>query len=194
MENSKLKILKFDTLPSTSQKLKELLQKGARPWTIVLAKEQTAGHGKGKRKWYSPRGGLYFSIVLPESNIEDLQVLTILAAFAVAKVIKEKFKLEPFIKLPNDVFVNGKKIAGILTENVVAVSAGPDLSGAKRIEKKVKSSVMGIGMNTNIDNFPEDLKDKATSLKIELKREVDSEDILKKVVEMLKVNFKTISQ
>lgn len=170
----------FFQLKSTSAKAKELAKAGAKPWTVVWAEVQTEGHGKEKRNWYSPRGGLYFSIILPRSTIEDLQTLTILAAFIVAKRIKENFDLEPFIKLPNDVWVRGKKIAGILTENIVG--------------RDVKLSVMGIGLNTNVEKFSKDLEDTATSLRIELGKKTDNEKILKQIVGGLKEQLKTISE
>ncbi len=182
MKNSKLqfKIQNYKTLESTNLKAKELAKEGVEPWTVILAEEQTGGYGKKGAAWFSPKGGLYFSIILPKSNIEDLQTLTILAAFICAKTIKESFNLEPFIKLPNDVWINGKKIAGILTENVIG--------------KDVKLSVMGIGLNTNIEKFPEDLENIATSLKIELGRKVNNEKILEQIIKGLKEQLKTISE
>ncbi len=177
-----MKIQKFETLPSTNQKAKELAKKGAKPWLVVVAGKQTSGYGKEKVPWFSPKGGLYFSIILPKSKIEDLQTLTILAAFIVAKTIKRNFPLEPLIKLPNDILLNGKKVAGVLTENIIG--------------KDVKLSVIGIGLNTNIEKFPKELEDKATSLKIELGRKVvvNNEKILKKIVKELKEQLKTISE
>lgn len=175
-----MKIQYFKTLSSTNQKAKELAKKGGKSWQVVVAGEQTRGYGKAKVSWFSPRGGLYFSIILPKSQIEDLQTLTILAAFIVAKVIKENFPLEPLIKLPNDVQIAQKKVAGILTENVIG--------------KEVKLSVMGIGLNTNIGRFPRVLEDTATSLKIELKREVDNKKILSQILSGLKEQLKTISE
>ncbi len=180
MQNSKLRIKNYKILSSTNSRAKELAKKGADPWTIIVAEKQTGGYGRKKTAWFSPRGGLYFSIILPKSNIDDLQTLTVLAAFICAKTIKENFNLEPFIKLPNDVWVNGKKVAGILTENVIG--------------KDVKMSVMGIGLNTNIEKFPEDLENIATSLKIELGKEVDNKKILKQIIEGLKEQLKTISE
>ncbi len=175
-----MKILEFEKISSTNLAAKELAKKGAPPWTVILAKEQKAGYGRKGGSWFSPLGGLYFSIILPKSKIEDLQTLTILAAFVVAKVLEEGFSLEPLIKLPNDVLLNGKKISGILTENVIG--------------QEVKSSVMGIGLNTNIDKFPKDLENKATSLKIELGKKVDNKKILKKIIKGLKEQLKTISE
>lgn len=157
-----------------------MAQKGAEPWTIIIAEEQKAGYGKEKVSWFSPKGGLYFSVILPKSQIEDLQTLTILAAFIVAKTIKDNFSLEPLIKLPNDVIVNQKKIAGILTENVIG--------------KEVKTSIMGIGLNTNIAEFPEELENIATSLRIESGKEVDNKKIMEQIIKGLKEQLKTISQ
>jgi len=175
-----MQIQKFKTLNSTNQKAKELAKKGAEPWTIILTEEQSAGYGKEKVPWFSPKGGLYFSIILPKSTIEDLQTLTVLAAFIVAKVIKENFSLEPLIKLPNDVRLKEKKVAGILTENIIG--------------KEVKVSIIGIGLNTNIDRLPRDLEDIATSLKIELGKKVDNKKLLKEIVLGIKEQLKTISQ
>jgi BirA family biotin operon repressor/biotin-[acetyl-CoA-carboxylase] ligase len=172
-------IKKYKILKSTNLKAKELAKKGAEPWTVIVAKEQTAGYGRKGESWFSPKGGLYFSVILPKSNIEDLQTLNILAAFICAKTIKENFNLEPFIKLPNDLWLNGKKVAGILTENIVG--------------RDVKLSVMGIGLNTNIEKFPRDLENIATSLKIELAKEVDNEKILKEIIKGLKEQLAIIS-
>jgi len=100
----------------------------------------------------------------------------------VAKTIKRNFPLEPLIKLPNDVLIGKKKVAGVLTENIIG--------------KDVKLSVIGIGLNTNVEKFSEELEDRATSLKIELGREVmvNNEKILKKIVKELKEQLKTISE
>jgi len=191
-----MEIKYFSQLKSTNQKAKELSSKEAKPWLVVVAEKQTAGYGKEKVPWFSPQGGLYFSIILPKSKIEDLQTLTILAAWISAKVIKDNFNLEPLIKLPNDVLLNGKKVCGILTENVIGAStcSAPTLSRVERVGKDVKSSVIGIGLNTNIEKFPKELENIATSLKIELGKEVDNEEILKKILKGLKKQLKTISE
>ncbi|MDI6602905.1 MAG: biotin--[acetyl-CoA-carboxylase] ligase [Patescibacteria group bacterium] len=173
-------IKNYKILDSTNLKAKELARRGAGAWTVIVAEEQVGGYGRKGTSWFSPKGGLYFSIILPKSNVEDLQTLTILAAFICAKTIKENFNLEPFIKLPNDVWVNGKKVAGILTENVIG--------------KDVKLSVMGIGLNTNIEKFPKELENTATSLKIELEKKVSNIKLLKQIVQSLKEQLKTISE
>ena len=165
----------FDKIDSTNREAK---RNEYEPWTILVAKEQTSGHGKGEESWFSPKGGLYFSIILPKSNFDDLQTLTILAAFIVAKNIKEEFNLEPLIKLPNDVLVNRKKVCGILTENIIG--------------EQLKLSVIGIGLNTNIKSFPQELENIATSLQIEAKKEINNDDVLNKIVLDLKKQFKSI--
>lgn len=178
-----MEIREYQKLDSTQRFAKKL--KNQKPWTVILTKEQTAGYGRKENFWYSPPGGLYFSVILPKSDIEDLQTLTILAAFVVAKIIKnynlpkKDFSLEPLIKLPNDVLLNGKKVAGILTENLVG--------------REVKFSVMGIGLNTNIEKFPKRLENTATSLKIELGKEVDNKKILNQIVKELKVKLKSLN-
>ena len=175
-----MKIVSYKVLNSTNLEAKKLARRRAEPWTVVLAEKQTTGYGRKKTPWFSPKGGLYFSVILPKSNIEDLQTITILGGFIVAKVIKDNFNLEPFIKLPNDVWINQKKVAGLLTENVIG--------------RDIKSSVMGIGLNTNIEKFPKELENTATSLKIELEEEVDDKKILEQIIKGLKEQFKTISE
>ena len=177
MRDLEFKIKNFKTISSTNQKAKELALNGATPWTVIVAEKQIAGYGKEKVPWFSPKGGLYFSIILPKSKIEDLQTLTILAAFIVTKIINDSFSLEALIKLPNDVLLNRKKVAGVLTENIIG--------------KDVKLSVIGIGLNTNIEKFPKELENRATSLKIELGRKVDNENILKQIIKELKEQLKT---
>jgi len=173
-----MKIIEYKTVSSTQTAAKKL--KSPRPWTIVLAQEQKSGYGRKKTGWFSPRGGLYFSVILPKSQIEDLQTLTILAAFVVAQIIKEDFGLEPFIKLPNDIYINQKKVAGILTENIFG--------------KEIKLSVMGIGLNTNIEKVSKNLEKKATSLRIELGKRIDDKKILRQIIDGLKKQLKTISR
>jgi BirA family biotin operon repressor/biotin-[acetyl-CoA-carboxylase] ligase len=118
---------------------------------------------------------------LPKTNIDDLQTITNLTAFVIAQTLKNDFNLQPLIKLPNDILLQEKKVAGILTENII-------------IGQNPVFSIIGIGLNTNIDNFPEELKDKATSLKIELNQEIDNNQILEEILIGLKKQLEIISQ
>lgn len=175
------KILRYKKVSSTQEKIKELVRKGkGRDWLVCVAQTQSAGRGKLQRSWFSPEGGLYFSVLLPHSCLDDVETLTFLSAFIVAKIIKEDFLLEPFIKLPNDVYVNSKKVCGILTENFFR-------------GKSLLFSIVGIGLNTNIDSFPASLENDATSLLIETKKKVSNQTILKKILKGLKNQLEIIS-
>lgn len=174
------KLVELAEVGSTNIEAKKLAGEGADAWTVVVAKKQAGGYGRKGDAWASPEGGLYFSVILPKSNVADLQIITILAAFCVANAIKEKFGVEPMIKLPNDVYLSGKKLCGILTENII--------KGA------VKSSVIGIGVNTNIDDFGQDMDKTATSLKIESGLAVDNRALLEQIIGQLQNIFKAISQ
>ena len=175
-----MKLIHYKKLSSTSLKAKELAKKGAEPWTVIMADVQTKGRGRRGNKWFSPKGGLYFSIILPKAELEDLQTLTILTAFTIAKVIKENFKIEPLIKLPNDVLINNEKVAGVLTENIIG--------------KALKLSIIGIGLNTNIEKFPKNLKNIAISLKLKLGKKVDNRKILNQILKGIKKQLKSISE
>lgn len=175
----KIEIIEFDSLDSTNAKAKELAAGGAKPWTVILAEKQSNGYGRKGEVWYSPAGGLYFSVILPKSNLDDLQLMTIFAAVAVGQIIKNNFDLEPFIKLPNDIYINNKKTCGILTENV--------------IDSRIKLSVMGVGLNTNIKIFPPELINSAVSLKLILGYDVDNKAILRQIIAELQKIFKLIS-
>ena len=170
-QNKNFKIVELEEAGSTNAEAKRLAGDGAGAWTTVTAKRQTGGYGRKGDFWASPDGGLYFSVVLPKSNLADLQILTILAAFCVANAVKESFFVEPMIKLPNDVYLNGKKLAGVLTENVVCGG--------------VKSSVIGIGVNTNVKNFGEGLEKIATSVKIEMGKDIDNRTLLEQIINQL---------
>lgn len=168
--------IEFEKTDSTNNEAKKGKYK---PWTVLVAKEQTQGRGKLGEKWFSPNGGLYFSIILPKTNINDLQTMTILAAFCVAKIIKQEYDLEPLIKIPNDVLINNKKVCGILTENI--------------IDKEIKLSVIGIGLNTNINKFNKELKNIATSISMESNKKINNKKIMEKIVLEIKEQFKLIT-
>jgi BirA family biotin operon repressor/biotin-[acetyl-CoA-carboxylase] ligase len=172
----KRKIYYFEKISSTNLKAKELFKEKKIDFnSVILAESQTAGYGKEKRFWFSPKGGLYFSVILKPKKIKDLQILMMISAICLAKVLKEKFNLKAEIKWPNDVLINNKKVAGILIENILG--------------KNPKAQILGIGLNTNIKNFPENLKEKATSLEIELKRKVNNREILNSILSTLEKYF-----
>jgi BirA family transcriptional regulator, biotin operon repressor / biotin---[acetyl-CoA-carboxylase] ligase len=150
------KIVRYKEIDSTSDEAKRLIKKGALEGTVVVAGTQTEGKGKPGSGWFSPPDyGVYLSVILkPFKNPNDLPSITIIGAEAVIRVIKKVSNLTANIKLPNDVLINGKKIAGILTER--------DSSG---------NLIIGVGVNINNppNSFPPDLT--ATSLRIESGKE-----------------------
>ncbi|MEA5000653.1 MAG: biotin--[acetyl-CoA-carboxylase] ligase [Endomicrobiaceae bacterium] len=147
----------YKILDSTNTYAKKIIIDGAKHGTIIIANEQKAGRGRFGRTFFSPADtGIYLSIILkPQKKISDTSLITIAAAVAVCDTIKKTTCSEPKIKWVNDIFLNGKKICGILTEAVSDFESGI-----------VESAVTGIGINikTAEERFPEDLKRTAGSL------------------------------
>ena len=148
-------IVHRSTIDSTNRLAAELARGGAAEGTTVVAEQQTAGRGRLGRTWVSPASvNLYASIVL-KPRIPPLEVprLTLVAGLAVAEAIRDSGAFEPRIKWPNDVLLDGRKVAGILTE----LEAEAD---------RVRFVIVGIGVNLNAtkSDFPPDLRTKATSL------------------------------
>lgn len=135
-----------------------LAEQGAEDGTVLLAERQLAGKGRLGRRWESPAGvNLYCSVVLrPELPPYEAPQLTFLSAVAVARAIKITTGLQPAIKWPNDLLMNGRKVAGLLNE----MNAETD---------RVGFVILGIGVNLNMraDQFPPDLRTPATSLMLE---------------------------
>lgn len=131
-------ILHFPTIDSTSDEVKRLSVAGAPEGTLVWASQQTAGHGRFGRSWISPRGNLYFSLLLrPELPPQETMQLTFVAALALAEAILQTMPARTAVtcKWPNDVLISGRKVAGILLES--------SLDGDGRVD----SLVIGIGVN-----------------------------------------------
>jgi BirA family biotin operon repressor/biotin-[acetyl-CoA-carboxylase] ligase len=140
--------------------------------TVVIAESQTAGRGRLGRKWISPEGGIWFSIILkPKMQPQYASRITLLAGVCVAKTIRG-LGLPAKIKWPNDVLINGKKVCGILTE----IGAEVDL---------IDYLIVGIGIDANVDteSFPEEIRDSSTSLKKETGKEINRVDFVRKLLE-----------
>jgi BirA family biotin operon repressor/biotin-[acetyl-CoA-carboxylase] ligase len=132
---------------------------------IVIADRQTRGRGRFAREWYSPEGGLWLSLLLyPDLPKERLGLITLVAGLAVAKVIEAHTGLKPELLWPNDVTVNGKKVAGILCE------------------ARGKAVIVGIGLNVSQDSFPAKLPD-ASSLRLLSGRNLERFELLVGLVE-----------
>ena len=150
---------------STNLWIKRLAKEGASEGTLALAEFQSAGRGRLGRSWEVPEGtSVMMSILLrPKFEPQYAPMLTLVMGMAVAKAVK-KFGFDVSIKWPNDVVVSHKKICGILTEMGVR-------------DGKIDYAVIGVGINVNIKEFPEEMVDKATSLYLESGKEFDRSQI-----------------
>lgn len=150
---------------STNLWIKRLAKEGAPQGTLALAEFQSAGRGRLGRSWEVPEGtSVMMSILLrPEFEPQYAPMLTLVMGMAVAKAVK-LLGFEVSIKWPNDVVVSHKKICGILTEMGVR-------------DGKIDYAVIGVGINVNIKEFPEEMVDKATSLYLESGKEFDRSQI-----------------
>ncbi len=170
-------ILFYKTINSTNLLATEIAEKTPEG-TVVIADSQETGRGRLGRIWLSPpHVNIYMSIILkPVIGTHDVTLLTIMASVACAKALGEATGLNVSIKWPNDLMVSNKKIGGILTE-------------LKIEHNKIVYAVIGIGINVNIelDAFPEDLKETATSLKNETRKAYNREDIVSRVLDEIDI-------
>lgn len=140
----------FEVLDSTNTLAKAWAREGLAGPGAVLAARQTAGRGRRGRSFYSPDGGIYMSLVVDSLGLHP-GTLTTLAAVAVAEAVMKQTGQELHIKWVNDLLLNGKKVCGILTEGVL-------------VDNQLKTSVIGIGINTGPAQFPQELADIAGTL------------------------------
>ena len=154
-ENTNLTIRYKPETKSTQTDAKEGIEAGNKGNTLYLSTCQTAGRGRFQRRYYSPsQGGIYMSLhIQPNLPYEKLPSYTLLVAAAVYKAIKNLTMIEVDIKWVNDIYFKNKKIAGILTEAMTSVETG-----------LVTDVIIGLGINFSIEDFPEELKEKAGSL------------------------------
>lgn len=149
-------ILYFDETDSTNTEAKKAAEAGTPHGSLAVADFQTGGKGRRGRSWESPRGtGVWMTLVLrPRMHPMSASMLTLVAALAVVRGIRETAPVEPLIKWPNDIVVNGKKVCGILTEMSTELDC-------------INYVVTGIGINANMEDFPEEIQNVATSLRLE---------------------------
>ncbi len=164
------KIHAYQSVKSTNDIAAQLAQTNATEGAIVTAEMQTRGRGRLGRQWFSPsRAGIYVSIILkPKFRPEAAPGLAVMTALALADAINKHTPGEVKIKWPNDIHVNGRKVAGILTE----------LSADRN---KVDYVVVGVGINVNHkpEDFPPELKPIATSLRAINRRKAPRLELLR---------------
>lgn len=171
-------LLCLDSVDSTNTQVKRQAAQGAAEGLVVLSDRQTAGRGRAGRTFHSPAGcGLYLSALLrPSLPPEQLANFTAWAAVAVCDGIEATCGVRPQIKWTNDLVLNGKKLCGILTELVLNQTTGtPD------------GLVVGIGINVNhqTEDFSDDIRSMATSLSLELGRNVDRAQLAAQIIRAL---------
>jgi BirA family biotin operon repressor/biotin-[acetyl-CoA-carboxylase] ligase len=176
-------IIFHETLDSTNSLTKELSARDAPEGTLVLCEEQTAGRGRVGRRWLSPKhANLLFSVLLrPKMPPGEVFSLTMILALAAIDAIKGVCSLKVMIKWPNDLYVGGKKLGGILTE----------FSAWKN---HVEYVVLGLGLNVNWrPGESEGLVYPATSIMAETGKKVSREDLLVQTLENLEAYYRKIS-
>lgn len=182
------RIFYYEQIDSTNTQAKRLVKeelvKGALHGALILAEEQLNGRGRLGRDWSSPKeGGIWMSFILnPKLPVSSCPMLTLVAAMAVNSAIRRVSGLASFIKWPNDIVVNGKKVCGILTEITTGRTATGDSVKTAGSTNEARSEttaeqdkkdmvdiniILGIGINTNRKEFPSELYAKATSLSLE---------------------------
>jgi BirA family biotin operon repressor/biotin-[acetyl-CoA-carboxylase] ligase len=147
---------------------------------VFIADQQTHGRGRQGRSWHSETGtGLYLSILLkPNLSAEKLALITLMAGVATISAIQKQISSVPLkLKWPNDILLNGKKLAGILCEYVPGTAV-----------------IVGIGINLNQTCFPEDIKNIATSLKLEIGTTVNRTNLVISLLETLDSNYEEFLQ
>jgi len=170
----------FASLGSTNLQALELAEKGCDDGTVVIADEQTEGKGRLGRRWESPGGvNLYLSLVL-RPRIAPLQApqLTFVAALAVVEAIADVTGKQASVKWPNDVLLNGRKVAGVLSE----MRAESD---------QVHYVVLGVGVNLNMtaEQFPKELRYPATSLFVETGEPVTRSAFVRRLLQLFEGHY-----
>jgi BirA family biotin operon repressor/biotin-[acetyl-CoA-carboxylase] ligase len=163
----------LDEVDSTQATAHALAAQGAPEGTLVLAERQTAGRGRMGRSWHSPAGkGIWMSLVLtPPVPVRFVSQLTLVVAVAVCRAIRRCVDVDVGIKWPNDLMVGNRKVCGILLES-------------RAEDERLCHVAAGIGISVNLDadDFPENLRDVATSLKIESGADVDRTQLVCEVM------------
>ncbi len=175
-------ILYYRTLPSTMDFAKSLAKEGMSEGVVVLCDEQTEGRGRQGRKWFaSPSSSILMSVVF-RPTLEHLPQVNMLASLAIVFTLEKVAGIRSTIKWPNDVLIVGKKVAGILMENVFEGRA-------------LQAAIVGVGLNISLDvsAYPE-IASIATSLSTELGRELSRDEVLKPLLEELDALYQAVKR
>ena len=129
----------FDSTDSTQNQALKMAEEPENNGAIIVAEKQTGGRGRSGRKWVSPKGGIWFSIILhPRFDISITTLFPIASALALSIALEKTFKISPELKWPNDITIKGKKLAGMLVD--VSLESN-----------KIENMVLGVGINFDVD-------------------------------------------
>jgi BirA family biotin operon repressor/biotin-[acetyl-CoA-carboxylase] ligase len=159
----------LDTIDSTQSEAHRIAASGGEHGTLIVADSQNMGRGRQGRPWYSPPGkGIWMSLLVrPNLSLTFAPQMTLVAAVALCRTIRRQLHADVGIKWPNDLLIAGKKISGILVESV-----GED--------ERVRYMVIGVGIDCNMEreDYPAELVDKATSLRIETGSRIERTELI----------------
>ena len=161
---NKYTYLYFESISSTNTFLKENYR-DLDEFSIAYTYNQTNGRGRQGRVWNGGRDNIAFSILLKPKK-KDIAILSLLAGLAVSYAIDRY--IDTSIKWPNDIIINDKKVCGILAESIIS--------------DKIDAYIVGIGINVNQMDFPLDIKDKATSIKLNLNKDINQKEVMEDVI------------
>ena len=168
----------YPVTDSTNIQEKQLGETGALHGTLVVADKQNAGRGRRGRSWESPQGcSIYMSILLrPDFMPDKAPMLTLVMAYSVEKALKNCTGLNVQIKWLNDLIINGKKVVGILTEMSTEIDY-------------INHVVIGVGINVNMESFPMEIEEKATSLRIEAGCMIQRSQIIAEIMRQFEQDY-----
>jgi BirA family biotin operon repressor/biotin-[acetyl-CoA-carboxylase] ligase len=141
LETSKIgkKVYYFDSIDSTQNQALKLASDAKNDGAVIIAQRQTGGKGRDGRRWISPKGGIWLSVILhPDFDISVATMFPLASSLALSNTIEKIFKIKPELKWPNDVNIKGKKIAGILVD-------------ASLESNKIENLVLGVGINFDVN-------------------------------------------
>jgi BirA family transcriptional regulator, biotin operon repressor / biotin---[acetyl-CoA-carboxylase] ligase len=167
----------YESIDSTNEEAKRKALAGAPNGSLFVSEQQTGGKGRLGRSWASPAGtGLWCSLLLRPGILPlRISVTTLLAGLAVTRAIRSLTGCDAQIKWPNDIIIGGKKVCGILTEMTAEV-------------ERVEFVIVGIGINVNNTAFPENIRDKATSIRMEIGKPLRRVSLLQEIL----IQFETL--
>lgn len=175
----------IDKTTSTQEDARQLAEEGAPEGTLVISEEQTGGRGRMGRKFHSPPGkGIWMSLVLrPTQPLHLTQQLTLLTGVAVCRAIQKSAGVQTDIKWPNDILFQGKKVCGILLESATE-------------DQRVRYCVAGIGISANLKetDFPEELRDVATSVRMAGGKTINRTELIQTIMAEMEILYELYNE